>query len=69
MQEIKLIGEYITLGQVLKIAGIIDAGGQARGFLESVEVRVNGERESRRGRKLYPGDRVAIPNAGQIRIV
>ena len=50
--------EYITLQSVLQVGGIIDTGGMAKAFLEMEEVLVNGELENRRGRKLYPGDKV-----------
>jgi S4 domain protein YaaA len=55
-------GDYITLQQVLKVLGVIGAGGDAKGFLSEVEVTVNGERETRRGRKLRDGDRLLIPD-------
>ena len=50
--------EYITLGVLLKIAGVIDTGGQAKFFLAENIVLVNGEEDNRRGRKLYHGDKV-----------
>ena len=50
--------EYITLGVLLKIAGIIDTGGQAKLFLAENTVLVNGEEDNRRGRKLYHGDKI-----------
>lgn len=50
--------EYITLGVLLKVAGIIDTGGQAKFFLSENTVLVNGEEENRRGRKLYHGDQI-----------
>ena len=50
--------EYITLGVLLKIAGVIDTGGQAKFFLAENVVFVNGEEDNRRGRKLYHGDKV-----------
>lgn len=68
MVEIKVRGDYLTLGQALKIAGVIGAGGEARGFLESERVLVNGEPEDRRGRKLYPGDEVTLPGGSQLAI-
>ena len=52
--------EYITLGVLLKIAGIIDTGGQAKYFLSENVVLVNGEEDNRRGRKLYPGDQIQV---------
>lgn len=47
---------YITLGQLLKYAGLIDEGAMAKPFLAEGEALVNGEAETRRGRKLFPGD-------------
>lgn len=52
--------DYITLGQFLKFAQIIDNGGMAKAFLAQNDVLVNGESESRRGRKLRDGDVVAV---------
>ena len=52
--------EYITLGVLLKIAGIIDTGGQAKYFLSENVVLVNGEEDNRRGRKLYHGDQIQV---------
>jgi len=46
----------IRLGQLLKLANFVETGGAARGLLESGEVRVNGEVETRRGRQLGVGD-------------
>ena len=54
--------EYITLQSVLQCGDIISTGGQAKAFLETEEVRVNGELENRRGRKLYLNDRVEVLN-------
>ena len=52
--------EYIELGNLLKVAGIIDTGGYAKMFLNENEVYVNGERDTRRGRKLYRNDVVKV---------
>ncbi len=57
-RTVKITTEYITLGQLLKLAQIIQNGGQAKGFLAENEVLVNGEPDQRRGRKLRPGDEV-----------
>ena len=54
--------DYITLGILLKIEGIIQTGGMAKSYLQSNPVLVNDESENRRGRKLYPGDIVKIDN-------
>ena len=55
---IKITTDYITLGQLLKLASIIQNGGQAKGYLAENEVLVNGEPDQRRGRKLRPGDTI-----------
>jgi ribosome-associated protein len=50
----------IRLGQLLKLADLVDSGGEIRDLLENEEVLVNGERETRRGRQLHPGDTVSV---------
>ncbi len=55
MARITIKTEYITLGQFLKYAGVIESGAQAKTFLQEQIVLVNGEQEQRRGRKLYDG--------------
>lgn len=59
---IKIQTPYLTLGQALKEAAVIDSGGQAKWFLAEIPVFINDEQEpeERRGRKLYPGDTVYI---------
>jgi ribosome-associated protein len=59
-REVPIRGEMIRLGQLLKLAGVVGAGGEARGFLAAHRVLVNGEAEARRGRQLHPGDEVRI---------
>ncbi|MCR5787399.1 MAG: S4 domain-containing protein YaaA [Acholeplasmatales bacterium] len=54
--------EYITLGQLLKIEGIISTGGEAKDYLAENPVKVDGELENRRGRKLYRGMSVELNN-------
>ena len=56
--EIPIRGQTIRLGQLLKLAGIVDSGAEARELLATERVLVNGEPESRRGRQLHPGDEV-----------
>ncbi len=51
---------YIALGQFLKLVDLISTGGEAKPYLAEHEILVNGEKEDRRGRKLYPGDEVEI---------
>lgn len=50
--------DYITLQQLLKACDVIDSGGQIKAWLAENEVRVNGEPENRRGRKIRSGDTV-----------
>lgn len=51
---------YITLGQLLKMTDWISSGGEAKTAVKTLNIHVNGEREDRRGRKLYPGDTIVI---------
>ena len=66
--EVEIHGSYITLGQFLKLSSIISSGGMAKPFLQQMEVYVNDELEDRRGKKLYDGDSVSIPNIGEFQI-
>ncbi len=52
----------ITLDQFLKQVGIVGSGGQAKILIQDGEVRLNGVVETRRGKKLLPGDVVEIGN-------
>lgn len=58
MDQIEIKDEFIKLGQALKLAGIADSGVDAKIMIEEETVKVNGETETRRGRKLYDGDSV-----------
>lgn len=60
METIEISTEYITLGQFLVFANICATGGQTKFFLIENEVLVEGEKENRRGRKLYPGMKVSV---------
>lgn len=51
--------EFIRLGQALKKAGIVGSGLDAKMIILEESVQVNGATETRRGRKLYPGDTVS----------
>lgn len=50
----------ITLGQALKAANVVGTGGEAKVLIQYGEVLVNGEVETRRGRKLDQGDVVEV---------
>ena len=52
--------EYIKLDQFLKLAQIAMTGGQAKAIIQAGMVKVNGEVETRRGRKLRDGDRIEV---------
>ena len=52
--------EYIKLDQFLKLAQVVQTGGEAKVLIQSGQVQVNGEVEMRRGRKLRPGDVVVV---------
>ncbi|WP_044641425.1 S4 domain-containing protein YaaA [Risungbinella massiliensis] len=69
MIKVQIQTEYITLGQFLKKADLIDSGGQAKFFLEEVKILVNQETENRRGRKLYKGDQVQVVGFDSYEIV
>jgi len=57
--------ETIRLGQLLKLAGVVDDGAQARTLIEDGEVSVDGEVDRRRGRQVRPGSTVQL---GEVRI-
>lgn len=59
---IHLIGPFIKLGQALKAANLVEMGSDAKEVIQNGEVFVNGEVETRRGKKLFPGDVVQYDN-------
>jgi ribosome-associated protein len=63
VREVEIRGETIRLGQLLKVAGVVDSGGEAKGLIAEGQVSVNGEVETRRGRQLHAGDELTA--AGQ----
>ena len=56
MRDVTITGDAIRLGQLLKVAGIVGSGGEAKALLATGTVRVNDEPEERRGRQLIRGD-------------
>ena len=58
MEVLRLRDEYIKLGQALKAAGLVESGVEAKEVITEGLVTVNGETDTRRGRKLYAGDMV-----------
>ena len=59
--------EFIKLGQAVKAAGLVESGVEAKEVIQQGRVSVNGEVDTRRGRKLYAGD-VAEYNGERIKI-
>lgn len=68
MNEIVIKDEYIKLGQILKLAGLVSSGVEAKIVITEGEVLYNGEVETRRGKKIYPGDVIEF-NGQKIKVV
>ena len=62
-QDFELRGEHISLDALLKATGLAGSGGAAKTIITNGAVRVNGETEVRRGRKLRAGDAVLLGEA------
>ena len=60
MREVAVRDDTIRLGQLLKLAGLADSGGEARLLVQDGAVSVNSEVEIRRGRQLHRGDSVTV---------
>lgn len=56
MESITLKDEFIKLGPAMKLANLVEDGVEAKLVIQDGLVTVNGEVDTRRGRKLYPGD-------------
>ena len=69
IKKIEISTEYITLGQYLKLADIIDSGGMAKLFIQEYSIKVNGEPETRRGRKLIHEDVIDVEEFGQFQVI
>ncbi|MDD4111721.1 MAG: RNA-binding S4 domain-containing protein [Herbinix sp.] len=67
MVQIKLRDEYIKLGQAIKAAGLVGSGADAKSEIMEGKVKVNGQIEIQRGKKLHKGDKVEY-NGEQIEI-
>lgn len=63
------IKDTIKLDQFLKWAGITSTGGQSKILIQSDQVKVNGELENRRGKKISPGDIVEVEGIGKFKVV
>lgn len=67
MREVQIRDEFIKLGQLLKLADLVSDGVEAKFVIQDGKVKVNGETDTRRGRKVYHGDVIAY-NGEEIRI-
>lgn len=63
MREIVITTEFVKLQDLLKLAGLVETGGEAKERIQAGEARVNGETCVQRGKKIRPGDVVEF--AGQ----
>ncbi|GAA1620766.1 RNA-binding S4 domain-containing protein [Catellatospora bangladeshensis] len=68
MTDVPIRDDMIRLGQFLKLAGVIETGGEAKLRIADGDVTVNGEVELRRGRQLHRGDTVVI-DTHRLRVV
>lgn len=59
-ERVKINTEFIKLDALLKFAGAVETGGEAKLIIQDGEVKVNGEPCAMRGRKLRPGDRAEL---------
>lgn len=66
--EIKIRDEFIKLGQALKLAGVVEDGVEAKFVIQDGLVKVDGEVDERRGRKVYEGDVISF-NGQDIKVI
>lgn len=60
MEKILIHTEFIKLDSLLKLAGLVETGGEAKLLIQNGQVEVNGEVCTMRGKKLLPGDSVTL---------
>ncbi len=68
-EQIEIDSAYIKLDSLLKLANLVMSGGEAKQVIQDGLVTVNGQVEERRGRKLYPGDTVALADSATVVVV
>ena len=68
MRDVTIKDDMIRLGQLLKLADVVQAGSDVKMLLADGQVRVNAEVETRRGRQLVRGDEVVVAG-DHIRVV
>lgn len=67
--DIRIETEEIQLDQFLKWAGVLASGGEVKMLIENRQIKLNGETESARRRKLHAGDIIEIEGLGAWRVV
>lgn len=67
MQVIKLRDEFIKLGQAIKAAGLVESGVEAKLVIQDGQVKVNGNVENQRGKKLFGGEIISF-NGEEVKI-
>ncbi|MCM1125613.1 MAG: RNA-binding S4 domain-containing protein [Lachnospiraceae bacterium] len=68
MEIIHLKDDFIKLGQALKLSGLAESGVDAKFIIQDGQVKVNGQTELQRGKKLYDGDLIEY-NGNQVKII
>ena len=68
MDSIQIRDEFIKLGQALKLAGLVDSGVEAKEVITSGQVKLNGQVEIQRGKKIVDGDIVEF-NGSQFKVI
>lgn len=63
MDTVYIRDEFIKLGQVLKLAGLVESGVDAKFVIQDGQVKVNGQTEVQRGKKIVPGDVIEFDGA------
>lgn len=65
---IKITTEFIKLDALLKFASMVSSGGEAKMLIQDSQVKVNGEVCTMRGKKIRPGDTVAIIGGSEVKV-
>jgi len=69
MNEIIIKTEFIKLQQLLKLAGIVGQGSDAKLYIKNGEIKVNGITATQRGKKIYHGDIVMVKDIGEFKVI
>ena len=69
MEEIKIKTEFIKLQQLLKLAGLVEQGSDAKLYIADGLVTINGTIVTERGKKVYPGDIISLEGQKKIKVI